>query len=49
MVAAKPKIEKQHADLLKERYDLSNRPAQGVTMSRGKPVQEGFAPSCPQG
>jgi hypothetical protein len=23
MIAAKPKIEKQHADLLKERYDLA--------------------------
>jgi len=28
-------------DLLNERYDLSNRPAQGVVMSRGKAVQEG--------
>ena len=27
--------------LLEERYDLSNRPAAGITMSRGKPVQEG--------
>jgi len=26
---------------LEERYDLSNRPAAGVTMSRGKAVQEG--------
>jgi len=41
MKAAKPGVEKKHADLLKERYDLSNRAAQGVTMSRGKPVQEG--------
>jgi hypothetical protein len=24
-----------------ERYDLANRPAQGATMSRGKPLQEG--------
>ncbi|HEX2768525.1 MAG TPA: cytochrome B6 [Geobacteraceae bacterium] len=41
MKAAKPGVEKKHADLLNERYDLSKRPAQGVTMSRGKPVQEG--------
>lgn len=26
---------------LDERYDLSNRPAPGLTMTRGKPVQEG--------
>lgn len=37
----KPKFAKRHQDLLAERYDLSDRPAQGVTMSRGKPVQEG--------
>jgi cytochrome c peroxidase len=41
MTAAKPGIEKEHTALLNERYDLSNRPAQGVTMSRGKPVQDG--------
>ncbi|MBC8017235.1 MAG: cytochrome B6 [Verrucomicrobia bacterium] len=41
MKAAKSGVEKKHADLLNERYDLSKRPALGVTMSRGKPVQEG--------
>jgi len=41
MKAAKPGIEKRQADLLQQRYDLSDRPAAGVTMSRGKPVQEG--------
>jgi hypothetical protein len=41
MTAAKPGIEKEHTDLLNERYDLSNRPAQAATMSRGKPLQEG--------
>ena len=41
MKAAKSGVEKKQADLLNERYDLSNRPAQGITMSRGKPVQEG--------
>ncbi len=41
MKAAKPEVEQRQADLLSERYDLINRPAQGVTMSRGKPVQGG--------
>jgi hypothetical protein len=41
MKAAKPAVEKRHMDLLNLRYDLSNRPAKGVTMSRGKAVQEG--------
>src|SRR5271163_1843265 len=40
MKAAKPGIEQEHLALLNERYDLSDRPAQGVTMDRGKPVQE---------
>jgi cytochrome c peroxidase len=41
MSAAKPEIMKRQLALLEERYDLSNRPASGVTMSRGKPVQSG--------
>ena len=41
MVAAKPQIEKEHSDLLGQRYDLADHPAQGVTMSRGTPVQTG--------
>ena len=41
MKAAKPSVEKKHMDLLNLRYDLSNRPAKDVTMSRGKAVQEG--------
>jgi cytochrome c peroxidase len=41
MKAAKPAVEQKHMDLLNERYDLSDRPAEGVTMSRGKAVQEG--------
>ena len=32
---------KRQMDLLTERYDLSNRPAQSVVMDRKKPVQEG--------
>lgn len=39
--AEKPAVQKKQMDLLNERYDLSNRPAKGVTMSRGKAVQEG--------
>jgi cytochrome c peroxidase len=49
MTAAKPGVEKEHTALLNERYDLSNRPAQGVTMSRGKPVQEGARVKLPAG
>ncbi len=49
MTAAKPDIMKRHLDLLNERYDLSNRPAAGVTMSRGKPVQEGVRVKLPKG
>jgi cytochrome c peroxidase len=41
MKAAKAGIMKRQMDLLASRYDLSDRPAQGVTMFRGKPVQEG--------
>jgi cytochrome c peroxidase len=37
----KPTFAKRQQDLLAARYDLSDRPAKGVTMSRGKPVQEG--------
>ena len=42
MKAAKPEIMKRQMDLLDERYDLSDRPADGVMMSGGrKAVQEG--------
>jgi cytochrome c peroxidase len=41
MKAAQPAIQKRQADLLAERYDLANRAATGVTMTRGKAVQEG--------
>ncbi len=49
MKAEKPEVMKRHMDLLQERYDLANRPAKGVTMSRGKPVQEGVRVKLPQG
>jgi cytochrome c peroxidase len=49
MKAAKPEVMKRQMDLLNGRYDLSNRPASGMTMSRGKPVQEGVRVKIPQG
>ncbi len=49
MRAAKPALMKRQADLLAERYDLGNRPASGVTMSRGKPIQEGVRARLPAG
>ena len=49
MKAAQPAIQKRQADLLAERYDLANRAAPGVTMSRGKPVQEGVRVKLPRG
>jgi cytochrome c peroxidase len=49
MKAAKPDIEKRQATLLQERYDLSDRPAKGVTMSKGKPIQEGVRAKLPAG
>src|SRR5438132_2142034 len=39
--AQKPAVEREHIAVLNERYDLTNRPAAGVTMDRTKPVQEG--------
>jgi cytochrome c peroxidase len=49
MEAAKPAIMKRQLDLLGERYDLGDRPAAGITMSRGKPVQEGVRTRLPAG
>jgi cytochrome c peroxidase len=49
MKAAKPEIAEKHQKLLEDRYDLSDRPAKGVTMSRGKPVQEGIRTKLPEG
>jgi cytochrome c peroxidase len=49
MKAAKADVMKRQMDLLQERYDLANRPATGVSMSRGKPVQEGVRVKLPQG
>ncbi len=44
----KPKFAKRHRALLEERYNLADRPAAGVTMSKGKPVQEGVRVKLPE-
>ena len=49
MSAAKPGIMKRQMSLLEERYDLANRPASGITMSRNKPVQQGVRVKLPSG
>src|SRR5713101_2439008 len=49
MTVAKPEVMKRQMDVLNARYDLANRPAKDVTMSRGKPVQEGVRAKPPQG
>jgi cytochrome c peroxidase len=47
--AEKPDVTREHLAVLNERYDLSNRPATGVTMDRTKPVQEGVRVKLPAG
>jgi hypothetical protein len=49
MTAAKPEILNRQMELLDDRYDLANRPANYVTMSRGKPIQEGVRVTLPHG
>lgn len=49
MAAEKDDIMERQMRLLNERYDLANRPARGVTMSGGKPVQEGVRVKLPRG
>ena len=49
MTAAKPEIMRRQMDLLAQRYDLGDRPANGATMSRGKPLQEGVRVKLPAG
>ncbi|WUR15808.1 hypothetical protein E7V67_012100 [[Empedobacter] haloabium] len=49
MRAARPIVMKRQQELLAQRYDLANRPAPGVTMFRGKPVQEGVRVRLPKG
>ncbi len=49
MEREKDAILKRHRALLDQRYDLSNRPAKGVTMSGGKAIQEGVRVRLPKG
>src|SRR6266403_2034741 len=49
MKAAKADVEKRQTTLLQERYDLGDRPAKGVAMSKGKPIQEGVRVKLPTG
>ncbi len=49
MSGAKAAIMKRQMDLLGARYDLSDRPAAGATMSRGKPLQDGVRVKLPAG
>ena len=41
MSGARAGVEAAHKEVLGRRYDLADKPAAGVTMSRGKPVQGG--------
>ena len=47
--AEKPKFAQRQKDLLAERYDLADRSAKEVVMSRGKPVQDGVRVKLPSG
>jgi len=49
MTAAKPEIQARQKALLEERYDLADKPAAKVTMSKGKAVQGGVRAKLPQG
>ncbi len=49
MEAAKDEVMKRQMELLNERYDVSDRAAAGVMMSRGKAVQEGVRVKLPEG
>jgi len=47
--AEQPAYAKRQQDMLAFRYDLADRPARGVVMSRGKPVQDGVRVKLPAG
>jgi len=49
MESAKPGIIEKQKTLLQDRYDLSDRPAAGAAMARGKPVQDGVRVKLPAG
>jgi cytochrome c peroxidase len=45
----KPAAQRRQQALLETRYDLSDKPAGGIAMSGGKPVQQGVRARLPQG
>ena len=49
MSANKRAVMQRQRELLEARYDLSDRPVDGVTMTRGKPVQGGVRVKLPDG
>jgi len=49
LVALKPDAEQKHADVLAERYDLSDNPSPDVTMTRGKNIQVGVRVKLAEG
>jgi cytochrome c peroxidase len=49
MQAAKAAVMQRQRQLLEQRYDLGDRRAAGVTMTRGKPVQDGVRVKLPAG
>lgn len=49
LTGQQPAFQRRQANLLAQRYDLSDRPARGVTMTGGKPVQEGVRVRLPRG
>ena len=49
MTQAKPGVMDRQNELLQHRYDLADRPLRGVTMSAGKPLQQGVRVRLPDG
>ena len=49
MKGTKTQVMDRQKKLLEERYDQADRPANGVTMADGKPVQEGVRVKLPEG
>ena len=49
MAAARPRLAQAQLQLLRDRYELDDRPVRGVTMSGGKPVQAGLRVKLPPG
>src|SRR5690606_22686141 len=48
-IAEKPIAMERQLELLAVRYDLEDRPSPEVTMTRGKPVQQGVRVRLPEG